>query len=132
MNSLNPDFVGPASQRRWAGVADAAEYAACGLTKFWKMMQSGSIFAVRNGGKIVVDLNSIDAFYEHCEPVAKRLPVLDELSLSAGDLGLALPDSEKFAHESVALPTDNPPSATETRHGPALADVDSFDGGNHE
>jgi hypothetical protein len=122
MNNPKPDLVGSAS-RRWAGVADAAEYAACGLTKFWGMMQSGSVIAVRNGGKIVVDLNSIDAFYERCEPVAKRHPGLDELNTAAVALELAVADSGKPAHAPGDNGQDNPPGTTEAHHEPLPPDV---------
>ena len=132
MNNPKPDFVGSASRRRWAGVTEAADYAACGRTKLWQLMQRGSIFAVHSGGKVVISLDSIDAYYERCEPVAKRPLDLAELSMSAMDLGIALDDSGKPAHEFTALPKDKPPGDAGTRHEPALADVESLNGASHE
>jgi hypothetical protein len=73
-------------QHRWAGVREAAAYAACGLSKFWGMINRGDVYAVRHGRKVVVDLHSIDRLYEGLAPIGKR-------SLTAADIGLPEPDA---------------------------------------
>jgi hypothetical protein len=77
------------SEYRWADVKVAAEYASVGLSKFWKMLKRGDVYAVRNGGKIVVDLNSIDEFYLRCPRVAEprhEFTELDELRIGSTEL----------------------------------------------
>jgi hypothetical protein len=50
---------------RWAPRKKAMEYAAnTGSTHFNELMKSGKIKAKKDGVKVIVDLNSIDDFFE--------------------------------------------------------------------
>ncbi len=76
-----------ARPQRWAGFAEAQRYAAVGRTKFRRMIDDGQIAAVKAGGKLIIDLRTIDQFYE-------GLPRIGERNLTAADIGLAPePDS---------------------------------------
>ena len=48
---------------RWATRSEAMTYAKVGATTMNELMHSHRIFAKKLGGKVVVDLNSIDDFY---------------------------------------------------------------------
>lgn len=49
--------------RRWATRREAMAYAKIGSTTMNGLLQSSSIYAKKLGGKVVVDLNSVDDFY---------------------------------------------------------------------
>ena len=67
---------------RWAGFAEAQRYAAVGRTKFRRMIDDGQIAAVKAGGKLIIDLSTIDQLYE-------GLPRIGPRNLTAADIGLA-------------------------------------------
>ena len=48
---------------RWATRREAMAYARIGSTKMNELLQGNSILAKKHGRKVIVDLNSIDAFY---------------------------------------------------------------------
>jgi hypothetical protein len=52
-------------QPRWAPRKKAMAYAAeTGSTHFNELMKSGKILAKKDGAKVIVELNSIDDYYE--------------------------------------------------------------------
>jgi hypothetical protein len=57
-------------QPRWATRLEAMTYARMGATRFNELMQDRKIVAKKNGGKVVVDLNSIDDLYASLPDVA--------------------------------------------------------------
>ncbi len=120
------------SGHRWAGVREAAAYAACGKSKFWAMINRGDVLAVRNGRKVVVCLNSIDALYRGLPRVgAKALTAeilgfddasdkaalqttdaaLPDFRLTPADLAnMALADAGEPADESAPRPEQDIPA----------------------
>ena len=48
---------------RWATRREAMSYGRMGSTKMNELLQSKSILAKKHGRKVIIDLNSIDAFY---------------------------------------------------------------------
>jgi len=65
MNSLKRD-----RPPRWASRQEAMVYARLGSTRFNELMQQRRIVAKKNGGKVIVDLNTVDAFYQSLPDVA--------------------------------------------------------------
>jgi hypothetical protein len=57
-------------QPRWATRQEAMAYARMGATRFNELMQERKIVAKKNGGKVVIDLNSIDDLYASLPDVA--------------------------------------------------------------
>jgi hypothetical protein len=57
-------------QPRWATRQEAMAYARMGATRFNALMQERKIVAKKNGGKVVVNLNSIDDLYASLPDVA--------------------------------------------------------------
>jgi hypothetical protein len=53
-----------ARQRRWATRQEAMTYGRVGSTLMNELMQSRSIVAKKQGNKVIVDLNSIDDYYD--------------------------------------------------------------------
>jgi hypothetical protein len=51
-------------QRRWASRKEALTYARVGATKMNTLLQSQAILAKKDGRKVIVDLDSIDRYYE--------------------------------------------------------------------
>jgi hypothetical protein len=51
-------------QPRWATRQEAMAYARMGATRFNELMQKKQIVAKKNGGKVVIDLNSVDDLYQ--------------------------------------------------------------------
>jgi hypothetical protein len=49
---------------RWGTRTEGMIYAKLGATKMNELLQSGKIVAKKVGGKIIVDLNSIDDLYD--------------------------------------------------------------------
>jgi hypothetical protein len=76
------------SGHRWVDVKAAAAHASVGLSKFWQMLSRGDVLAIRNGRKVLVDLNSIDEFYLRCPRVAEPREVaeLADLRISSAEL----------------------------------------------
>jgi hypothetical protein len=80
----------PEPVRRWASVLDTARYGAIGLSKCWQMITRGDIYAIRNGRKVICDLNSLDRHYERVAP-----PVM-----TARELGMLDDPAERALHDS--------------------------------
>ena len=57
-------------QPRWATRQEAMAYSRTGATRFNELMQQKLIVAKKNGGKVVVDLNSIDDYFASLPDVA--------------------------------------------------------------
>jgi hypothetical protein len=57
-------------QRRWATRQEAMAYAKIGSTMMNELMHSRRIFAKKLGNKVVVDLNSIDDYFDGLPDVA--------------------------------------------------------------
>lgn len=82
--NTNPvPFVAP----RWASVRKTAEYADLGLSKTWRLINDGSIFAIKTGRKVICDLNSVDAYYRNCPRVGRQPMNLEDLTLEADAMG---------------------------------------------
>jgi hypothetical protein len=58
-----PRFPAEDRPHRWATRREGMIYARVGSTKMNELMQSGRIHAKKDGKKVIVDLNSIDAYY---------------------------------------------------------------------
>jgi hypothetical protein len=58
--------------RRWASRKEAMLYARVGSTKMNELMQSQALFAKKNGVKVIIDLNSVDDYYEALPNAAAR------------------------------------------------------------
>jgi hypothetical protein len=55
---------------RWATRVEALSYARLGATRFNELMQNRQVVAKKNGGKVIVDLNSVDDFFATLPDVA--------------------------------------------------------------
>jgi hypothetical protein len=58
-------------QPRWATRQEALNYSKMGSTTLNSLMQRRRVTAKKLGHKVVVDLNSIDAYYESLPDVSK-------------------------------------------------------------
>lgn len=99
---------------RWAGVREAAAYAACGKSKFWAMINQGNVLAVKNGRKVVVSLDSIDDFYRGLPRVGAKALTATDIGLAVASLGSGNLDdlseaAAALAGESTALAGVRPP-----------------------
>jgi hypothetical protein len=62
-------------QHRWATRREAMAYARMGSTKMNDLLQGRAILAKKHGRKVIVDLNSIDAFYAALPDVGSQTTV---------------------------------------------------------
>jgi hypothetical protein len=59
--------------RRWASRKEAMTYMRVGATRMNELLQAGLIFAKKNGRKVIVDLDSVDHYYESLPNVGAAL-----------------------------------------------------------
>jgi hypothetical protein len=53
----------PSRPHRWATRCEAMAYARIGSTKMNELLQSGRIYAKKDGRKVIVCLDSVDRYY---------------------------------------------------------------------
>jgi hypothetical protein len=59
--------------KRWVDRKTAMAYCAnAGATKFNELIQQEKIIAVKDGVKVIIDLNSVDEYLESLPPASKK------------------------------------------------------------